>query len=51
MKTQHNAPPSKFPQPKNEEILPKLLESLKKACQAMIDTIEAYKDVTDKRGH
>ncbi len=40
----------KIPQHKNDEMLVKLLESLRNACLAMIDTIDAYREVTDKRG-
>jgi len=39
----------KLPQHKNDEMLHKLLESLKKTCEAMIDTIEAYQQVTTKK--
>ena len=49
MKQFNDAPRSKFPQHKNDEMLNKLLESLKKTCEAMIDTIEAYQQVTTKK--
>lgn len=39
----------KIPQHKNDEMLTKLLESLRKACEAMIDTIDAYQQVTSKK--
>jgi len=40
----------KISQHKNDEMLHKLLESLRKACEAMIDTIDAYQQVTQKNG-
>lgn len=39
----------KIPQQKNDEMLTKLFESLRKACEAMIDTIDAYQQVTAKK--
>ena len=50
MKHTEDARKSKLSQSQNDEIMHKLLESIRKACQAMIDTIDAYQNVTQPRG-
>lgn len=49
MKHLNDADKIRFPQLKNDEVLNKLLESLRRACEAMIDTIDAYRMVMDRK--